>query len=194
MSPDSTTDRPVLGAITGAYGTLLVDAGNSPAHAELLLEAVEDVDATPPAYVALTHWHWDHVFGTSALVLPTFACTETRQVVAEMARLDWSDAALDRRVADGTEIAFCADMIKAELPERTGLSLRVPDIVFDDQVTVDLGGITCQLVHVGGDHASDSCVVYVPEERIMFLGDCLYPAIYTPVRQYTVARLFPLID
>jgi glyoxylase-like metal-dependent hydrolase (beta-lactamase superfamily II) len=49
-------------------------------------------------------------------------------------------------------------------------------------------------MHVGGDHGSDACVVYVPEERIMFLSDCLYPDIYSPIRRYTVARLFPLID
>jgi glyoxylase-like metal-dependent hydrolase (beta-lactamase superfamily II) len=194
LSPDSTTDRPVLGAIIGERATLLVDAGNSEAHAQLLLRELAQVSAAPPSFVALTHWHWDHVFGTAALHLPTFAHVETRRIVAEMATLDWSDAALDARVAAGLEIAFCRDMIKAELPDRSGLRIRPPEIGPSESVELDLGGVTCRIVHVGGDHAADSTVVYVPEDRIVFLGDCIYPAIYAPARHYTSAKLFPLLE
>lgn len=193
LSPDSTTDRPTLGAIVGRRGTLIVDAGNSPAHAEVLLSELSRLSATP-SFVALTHWHWDHVFGTAALDLPTFAYEETRRIVAEMAAQDWSDAALDARVAAGVEIEFCRDMIKAELPDRSDLVIRPPEISFRDAIELDLGGVTCRIVHVGGDHAADSAVVYVPEDRIVFLGDCLYPAIYAPARHYTTAKLLPLLD
>jgi glyoxylase-like metal-dependent hydrolase (beta-lactamase superfamily II) len=194
LSPDSTTDRPVLGAIAGERSTLIVDAGNSPTHARLLLREISKLAIAAPAFVALTHWHWDHVFGTSALPLPTISHTETRRVVAEMARQDWSDTALDGRVDVGLEIAFCRDMIKAELPDRTNLTIRPPNIAFVERMELDLGGITCQIVHVGGDHAADSTVVYVPEDKIMFLGDCLYVDIYHPERRYTTAKLFPLLD
>ena len=194
LPPDSTTDRPVLGVVEGARARLVVDAGNSPAHARLLLEEIERAGIAPPTFVALTHWHWDHVFGTCELPLPTFTHVETRRIVAEMAELDWSDEALDRRVEAGVEIAFCRDMIKAELPDRAGLMIRPPDIAFTGQVALDLGGITCRIVHVGGDHAADSSVVYVPEEGIVFLGDCLYPDIYHPVRRFTTAKLVPLVD
>lgn len=180
--------------INGTRGTLVVDAGNSAAHAELLLREIAQAGITPPSFVALTHWHWDHVFGTSTLDLPTFSHIETQRVVHEMAGLDWSDAALDRRVETGAEIAFCRDMIKAELPERSDLMLRTPEIAFVDQVTLDLGGVTCQIMHVGGDHAIDSTIVYVPEDRIVFLGDCIYPDIYHVARRYTCDRLFPLFD
>jgi len=193
LAPYSPTDRPTLGAIIGQRATLLVDAGNSVAHAQVLLDELSRMNVTP-SFVALTHWHWDHVFGTAALPLPTFAHAETRRIVAEMATLDWSDAALDARVAAGTEIEFCSSMIKAELPDRSDLVIRPPEISFRDEIELDLGGVTCRLVHVGGDHAADSVVVYVPEDRIVFLGDCLYPAIYAPARHYTTAKLFPLLD
>ncbi len=194
LSPDSTTDRPVLGAIAGTRGTLIVDSGNSPAHAHVLLRELERRGLPSPAYVALTHWHWDHVFGTSAFNLPTIASTETKRIVDEMAQLDWSDAALDQRVELGVEIAFCRDMMKRELPDRSDLVIRPPDIAFVNQVDIDLGGVTCQLLHVGGDHAIDSTVVYVPEDKIVFLSDCVYPDIYHTARRYTTAKLFPLLD
>ncbi len=43
---------------------------------------------------------------------------------------------------------------------------------------LDLGEVTCVLKHVGGDHAHDSVVIYVKEEKILFLGDCIYADIF----------------
>jgi glyoxylase-like metal-dependent hydrolase (beta-lactamase superfamily II) len=183
LPPNEETDRPILGIISGQKGSLVVEGGNSIAHAQLLLDQIGHL--SPVRYLCLTHWHWDHVFGTTAFNVPIFAYTETKRVVEEMAAWDWSDAALDQRVADGIEIAFCRDMVKLELPDRSNLIIRPPDIAFDSQVDIDLGGLTCQLIHVGGDHASDSTIVYVPEEKIVFLSDCLYPAIYAEPRYYT---------
>ena len=192
LTPDSATDRPVLGAIIGDNGALIVDAGNSTAHASLLLEALPA--QAKPAYVVLTHWHWDHVFGAIAFEAPIIAHTETRRIVAEMVHLDWSDAALDRRVAEGTEIAFCRDMIKAELPDRARLQLKAPDLSFDSRIELDLGGITCEVRHVGGDHSSDSSVVHVRGDNVLFLGDCLYEDLHHGPRHYTTGKLFPLVD
>lgn len=194
LSPDATTDRPILGVVSGSRGTLLIDAGNSPTHARILLSELARRELAQPAYAMLTHWHWDHVFGTVALDVPTFAHTETKRIVEIMARLDWSDAALDQRVVEGSEIAFCRDMIKAELPERSGLTLRPPEIGFTAQVELDLGNVSCQIVHVGGDHSPDSSIAYIPEERIMFLGDCIYDDLYHGPRRCTTATLFPLLD
>ena len=194
LSPDHTTDRPLLGVVTGATGSLIIDAGNSPAHVHLLLDAMQQRRLPPPTFAMLTHWHWDHVFGTSALDVPTFASRETARIVRILAELDWGDAALDERVAAGTEIAFCRDMIKAELPDRTDLTLRPPAIAFDTAVTIDLGGVSCELVHVGGDHAHDASIAYVPEEKILFLGDCLYDDLYHGPRRLTTTQLFPLLD
>jgi glyoxylase-like metal-dependent hydrolase (beta-lactamase superfamily II) len=194
LPPDETTDRPILGVIIGQHGTLIVDAGNSPAHAKLLLDELSKIDSPSPKYLTLTHWHWDHVFGTAAFDIPAIAYCETNRIVAEMTHLDWSDEALDRRVAEGTEIGFCRDMIKAELPNRANLKLRAPDISFVDQIDIDLGSITCRVVHVGGDHAADSSIVVIPEEKVIFLGDCIYPDLHSGAPNYTTQQLFPLID
>lgn len=194
LPPDERTDRPILGAVAGERATLLVDAGNSPAHARLLLDEITRLELPPPQFLVLTHWHWDHVFGTAAINLPAFAHPETKRRIEEMAGLDWSDAALDERVAAGLEIAFCRDMLKVELPDRSGLTLRPPEISFSDRIELDLGGITAQLIHVGGDHAGDSIIVFVPADRVAFISDCLAPDLYQQPPCYTTARLFPLID
>lgn len=194
LPPDDRTDRPVLGVVAGSRGCLLVDVGNSPAHAQMLLREIDKHALPPPIYAMLTHWHWDHVFGSSAVQLPTFAHLETKRIVTQMAQMDWGDAALDERVTNGTEITFCRDMMKLELPDRTHLLIRPPDIGFHFEVEVDLGGVTCHLFHVGGDHAHDASVVFVPEDRVMYLGDCIYHDLYHGPDRYTRGNLFPLLD
>jgi glyoxylase-like metal-dependent hydrolase (beta-lactamase superfamily II) len=169
LPSDSTTDRPVLGAIVGTKGVLIVDAGNSPAHANILLDELARNNIAPPNYLVLTHWHWDHVFGTAVFNIPIIASQETKRIVEEMAQLDWSDEALDARVEAGAEIEFCRDMMKKELPDRTSLILKAPDIAFTDKLDIDLGNINCRIVHVGGDHAEDSVVVYNPQNRAVTL-------------------------
>lgn len=195
LPPYAPTDRPALGLITGRHETLLVDAGASAAHARLLLDGAAGYGLRPPTLLALTHWHWDHVFGGGAFVVPTFAHHETRRIVAEMAALPWDDAALDARVADGSEIPFCRDMIRAELPgPDRAPPIRPPTIGFSGDVVLDLGGVTAVLAHVGGDHAADSSIVYVPEDGVAFISDCLGSSIYGGPRRYTAANLLPLFD
>jgi glyoxylase-like metal-dependent hydrolase (beta-lactamase superfamily II) len=109
-----------------------------------------------------------------------------------MSRFDWSDEALDQRVREGLEIEFCRDMLKLELPDRSNLVIRPPDIAFKDELTVHLGDIICQLIHVGGDHAHDSTVAFVPEDRLMFLGDCIYDDLHHGPRRVTTKKLLPL--
>ena len=81
-----------------------------------------------------------------------------------------------------------------ELPTPREVQISSATIVFDDALELYLGDVTCQIHHIGGDHASDSCVMFIPEERVLFLGDCWYDAIYTPVRHYTRQRLLSLLE
>ena len=172
----------------------MLEAAASAAHARLFLDALTAAHVPHPDYVALTHWHWDHIFGAAELAIPIFAHQLTAQEISLQASYEWTDAALDARVASGAEIAFCADNVKLELPEPRDLHIVQPDIVYTDPLDINLGGVSVRLQHVGGDHAHDSCVMHVMPDRVLVLGDCLYDAIYTPVRHYTTKRLFPLLD
>ncbi|MBX9968292.1 MBL fold metallo-hydrolase [Priestia aryabhattai] len=173
------TDRPVLGLICGEKYSFVVDAGNSPAHASAFLEEVENLGAPPIKGVAITHWHWDHTFGIHAMNKYTISHHLTKKKLAYLKTLRWDDDSLDKRVQEGEEIEFCRDMIKKEMPCRETLILQEPDVTFHHHMEVDLGGITCCIQHIGGVHAQDSSVVYVPQEKVLFLGDCLCPDFYS---------------
>jgi glyoxylase-like metal-dependent hydrolase (beta-lactamase superfamily II) len=191
--PEEVTDRPVLGAVVGSNGTLMVEAAASPLHARQFYEVLQSASITLPKFAVLTHWHWDHVFGSSALEIPLIAHMETAAQIQQMARLDWRDIALDRRVEEGSEIAFIRDHIVVELSniERSKIKLRQPEIQFSHQMQIYLGEVTACMIHVGGVHSPDSCVVFIPEERVVFLGDCLYENLYS-AEQNTPANMLPL--
>lgn len=194
LLPDGRTDRPSLAHVRGDNGSVLLDVGASPQHTQSFLGSPLLEGAPPLIAAVLTHWHWDHCFGGSALEVPIVAQRETHREMVRQSRLDWSDEALDARVAEGSEIAFCRDHLRLEMPDRSDLKLVIPHIVFDDNLMLDLGGLTCEVQHVGGDHSSDSSVVWVPEEQLLFLGDCLYQRIHAPVPHYTPSRLRRLLD
>jgi len=180
--------------IAGKSGTLIVDAGNSPAHARLLLRGLAELDLPKPKYLALTHGHWDHVFGASIYHVPVIANRETQLIIDKMAKYDWSDEALDRRVDEGLEIEFCRDMIKAEMPCRDDLVIKPPDMIFNSPTNIDLGETSCQFIPIGGDHSSDSSIVYIPDDKVIFLGDCIYPNIHSIAPSYTTNKLLPLLS
>jgi glyoxylase-like metal-dependent hydrolase (beta-lactamase superfamily II) len=194
FTPDDRTDRPALGAVHGADATLLVEGGASVAHLSAFLAELASRGRPPVTAIALTHWHWDHSFGSAAVDASVLAHRDTAAELAVQAGYDWSDDALDARVRDGREIAFCAEMIRLELPDRSSLRIVVPDRIFDAERRVDLGGAAAVIVHVGGDHSADSCVVHAPGDDVLFLGDCLYQQLHAPEPLLTVAGVRALLD
>ncbi len=119
MTPVSETDRPILGMVVGKEKTLMIDAGNSEEHAQLFLEMLKEQNVSNPDFVALTHWHWDHIFGLSVLRNAlTISHAETKKEMQTIVSYEWTDEALDARVKEGTEIEFCADCIKKEFEEK----------------------------------------------------------------------------
>lgn len=195
FTPDSATDRPILGLVTGEHSSLMVDAGASVKHTNEFLEAVKQANLSPPDYCALTHWHWDHSFGAEALDIPLIAHKRTAENLATQARYSFSNEALDERVEQGLEIAFCRDYMKLEMTqeERFTMQLHEPDIIFEDTLNINLGSIGCELKHVAGDHADDSVVIYVPEDKVLFLGDATYQCLYSNLPHYSSQGVFDLV-
>lgn len=181
--------------VTGTTKTLLIDAGNSEEHVTYFIDELNKIGVPNPDIVVLTHWHWDHILGLSAL--SGTVSMASKQTAAEMEKLlpySWSDEAIDERVREGIEIEFCAKAIKEEYKTHRDIKLTLPDINIEKKAEIQLGDVTCIVQHVGGDHAADSVVVYIKEEKILFLGDCIYPKMYAEKVHYTVDETLRLLD
>jgi glyoxylase-like metal-dependent hydrolase (beta-lactamase superfamily II) len=171
--PPGPPDRPSVCAVKGGRRTLMLDAGSSRAHTRQFLDALAREDVARPNAVAYTHSHWDHVLGGSELDGVVIAHALTAELMVELAARDWSDEGLDGRVADGFSSAQHAANVKEEMPSPRRVEVAPADIVFQDRIQIDLGGVTVYVRHVGGDHSTDACVMYIEPDRVLFLGDCV---------------------
>src|SRR2546423_4496069 len=172
--PPGPPDRPSVCAVVGDRRTLMLDAGSSNAHTREFLDALWAETGARPSAVVYTHSHWDHVFGGAELGGYVIAHASTAERLIELAGRDWSDGGLDRRVAAGDASPEHAAHVKEELPSPRTVEVAPADIVFQDGLDVELGGITVRVRHVGGDHSAESCVMCVEPDRVLFLGDCLW--------------------
>jgi glyoxylase-like metal-dependent hydrolase (beta-lactamase superfamily II) len=187
--PPGPPDRPSICAVVGARRALMLDAGSSAAHTRTFLDALWAEEAARPSAVVYTHSHWDHVFGGAELGGLVIAHELTAEALTELAAMDWSDEALDQRVAAGQASPRHAADVKTELPSPRTVEIAPADIVFRDGLDLDLGGVTVRVRHVGGDHCAESSVMYVEPDRVLFLGDCLCDS---PIGVLTAELAFPL--
>ena len=187
FTPESRTDRASLALVVGDKGRLMLELGASPAHTREFLKALMDKGIPLPDSAILTHWHWDHSFGMEALDIPFASHRQTAKHLERMSGYDYGDEGLEDLVKRGIEVEFTREHLIIELDnaQRRDLKLRQPDIIFDDRHHYDLGGVTCEVLHVGGDHSADSSVIYIPEDKVLFMGDCFYYTVYEQPKHYT---------
>lgn len=196
MPHSEETDRPSLGLICGNKYSLIVDSGNSPKHAKEFLSEIDSMDIPPVKYLVITHCHWDHIFGMREMDFVTIGHENTKVKLEETKEFKWDDETLEQYLKDGKFNEFTIKCIKAEMSkeERDNLIIDDLDITFNDKVEIDLGDVTCVIKAIGGDHTDDSAVIYIPEEKVIFLGDCVYGSRYNGAYGYTREKLYPMID
>ncbi|MGP4072870.1 MBL fold metallo-hydrolase [Piscibacillus sp. B03] len=74
------------------------------------------------------------------------------------------------------------------------LKLNIPDISFEKSLTVDVGNKICQIERVRSTHTDDSTVVFVPDEKVLFLGDSAYGRTRKSLFHYDQDMLLPMIE
>ena len=171
--------RPALGYVYSGLKSMVIDTGNSPEHISDMYGYIRSQGMPDPSFSMVTHWHWDHVFGMSSSPAKSLANSLTNERLINMQHWDWSDSALNSRVAAGLEIPAFAETIRKEVPMRHSFKVTSTDISFDSRINVRLEDLLIELHHVGGPHSEDSTVAYVPDDKVLFLGDCYREDIYT---------------
>jgi glyoxylase-like metal-dependent hydrolase (beta-lactamase superfamily II) len=84
-------------------------------------------------------------------------------------------------VQAGEEVPFIVHYLRIEWPDRSGLRIVEPQVVFGDEgLELPLGDVTCSVRRIGGDHAGDSCAIHVLPDRVLFLGDALGQRLHEP--------------
>lgn len=149
------------GLVVGDDTALVIDAGSGLEEGARLRTQAQALAGHRVTHLALTHPHFDHVFGAAA-----FADTEVFGAVGVDALFDQHQAREELR----------ADAV------RNGLHARVADEAVDALVrprhhvsgewTLDLGGRQVLLANIGPGHTGHDLVVLVPgDPEVVFCGD-----------------------
>jgi glyoxylase-like metal-dependent hydrolase (beta-lactamase superfamily II) len=153
--------RPNAGFIVTDQGVVVIDALASPQQGRELAQAIRSITAQPINWLVLTHHHPDHHFG--AVVL--------RRLGAKViAHPDRTMLALE-----GGEDALMADWVRVVgLDAMRGFEFAdAPDRAVTGSDTLILGGRALVIAHPGPAHSAGDLLVWLPKERVLFVGDLL---------------------
>ncbi|MDE0582261.1 MBL fold metallo-hydrolase [Planococcus sp. A6] len=184
----------MIGLIIGDDDCLIVDSGNSPKHAREFQLELEKMELPPIKYLVLTHHHCDHSFGMSQWNLVSIANYKTKEYLKTYQEITYDDEALELAKHKGILNDFFVTSIKNEIEDRNNFQPLTTELSFDGEMTIDLGGITCELRHITSPHTDDSTIIYIPEEKTMFLGDSLYGKRSDGFNSFDDEIIFPMMD
>jgi glyoxylase-like metal-dependent hydrolase (beta-lactamase superfamily II) len=148
---------PNIGIVIGTRGALVMDTGLGTKMGAVVVREVEKLSKGPVLYLTNTHYHPEHTAGEQAFPPHTV-------IVRPKAQQDEMDRSLPASLGRFRQRAEW----KAQLE---GVSFRRPDIVFDREITLDLGGATARLFWLGAAHTLGDEFVYVEPDGVLFSGD-----------------------
>ena len=162
---NSAKDRPNLGYVLGENMALAIDAGHSSSHVEDFYQALEKEGLPLPDLTVITHWHWDHTFGMHAVHGRTLARPETNRQLEEIRDRIEQDASYGKKFLQSDPC------IRREYAGGVPLAVVPAAEEVTKDMTLDLGGVTARICYGQSPHTDDSLLIYVPEDRVLFIGD-----------------------
>ena len=145
---------------------LLVDTG-SPVTAALVHQRVRRWTSAPLQTAVFSHGHIDHVFGTGAFTEEAAANGDPAPRVVAHAALS---ARFDRYVRTAGYNAWI-NRRQFQIPDlEWPTDYRYPDITYDTELSIEVGGTTVELHHARGE-TDDHTWTWVPDRRVLCCGD-----------------------
>lgn len=154
--------------ITTLDGSVLVNAGTL-RDARRNRELFQSISAAPVEYIVLTQSHANQYGGLELYK------TATNRVIAQSVYPDdrsYSQA-LDEHYRRGSRRVF--SNITGNSEDLTPTREVYPDILFDDRYVINLGGRTIELISTPGGETRSALVVWLPQEKIVIVGNLFGP-------------------
>lgn len=157
-------DRPMLAYLKGSRISLAIDAGYSDNHVNDFYELLNQSGLKKPDFTAITHWHYDHTFGMHHIQGVSIACCRTNKFLRRE-----QQKAVDLHYIEKLKMAD--PYFKKEYHNKQSLNIVLSDIEFRGEIIVNLGELTAKIFQTESPHSEDTVCIYVPEEKVLFLGD-----------------------
>jgi glyoxylase-like metal-dependent hydrolase (beta-lactamase superfamily II) len=149
---------PNVAIIVGTRATLIVDTGLGPRNGTTIANVAAKLSGKQKLFLTTTHFHPEHAAGeggfppNTILIRDAVQQREMEQHGAEMVTM------FSNRSTQNKELL-------------AGVKMRTPDVVFDAEATLDLGGVTARLLWFGGAHTKGDELTLIEPDGTLVSGD-----------------------
>ena len=175
---------PNVAIIVGSRATLVVDTGMGPKSGEVVVREAQRLSKNTELYLATTDFRPEHI--TGAMAFPP----NSVWIIPAAQRADIAESTksyIDSFISRSADLAAALKDVK----------LRDPDIVFDGDARIDLGGgVTVRLMWYGPARTAGDVVVFVEPDRLLHAGNILGNKSYPSMPDHTpsVTNWLDIID
>lgn len=149
---------PNVGIIVGDRATLVVDTGLGPRNGATVAREAQKLAKGPKLYLTTTHFHPEHASGDAAFPPATILVRPSVQQ--------------EEMEAHGKQFLETFSGRSAQFKELLqDVKQRQPDVLFDRELKLDLGGVTARLMWLGGGHTLGDELTFVEQDSVLFPGD-----------------------
>ncbi len=156
-----------VGAIVHGENVALVDCPQYPSDATRWRESVMAWGI--PRYLIHTEHHVDHII--SDFIFPEATVVGHRWVREDMPTIA-ADYILQR----------VKEQDLVGLPFMRNWRMRLPTVTYDSQLDIYLDGLHLQVISLPG-HCRGESAIYIPQERVVFVGDNVFNKVQTFLHQ-----------
>jgi glyoxylase-like metal-dependent hydrolase (beta-lactamase superfamily II) len=149
---------PNIAIVAGNRATLVVDTGLGPRNGATIARVAAKLAPGNKVFLTTTHFHPEHAGGAAGFPAGTILIRDSVQQ-REME-------------LHGKEMIELFAGRSAEFKELlANATLRTPDVTFEQEAQLDLGGVAARLIWFGGAHTKGDELIFVEPDRTLVSGD-----------------------
>jgi len=158
-----------------AGGGLVVDTFWDLPRTRALRAHYASIAPNPPRRLVNTHHNGDHCWGNQLFAADGTEIIGHRRCIEYFEREASPELFRALCATDDDDLGDLAGFVAAlRRFDFSGITLTPPTTAVDGDTTLDLDGLTVELLSVGPAHTAGDLVVHVPEHGVIFTGDILF--------------------
>jgi cyclase len=139
-------------------GVIVIDTRPTPTEARKILTEIRKLTALPIVYTINTHYHGDHTFGNQIF-------KNSKTIIAHK-------NVRNKLVESGQEHLSLFKTFG--LPGIDEVEITPPNIIYEKEMEIWLGGYRLQLLYHGKGHTDGDTIIYIDQLRTVITGDLVF--------------------
>jgi glyoxylase-like metal-dependent hydrolase (beta-lactamase superfamily II) len=156
---------PNIEIIVGSRATMVVDTGEGERNGATIMRVEQKLAKGPILYMTTTHYHSEHTTGDAAFPASAILIRNIAQ-----------QEEMNKGVGAHMDAFRKMSTLDADLLQN--VKFHPPDILFDREAKIDLGGVTARLFYVGPAHTKGDMLILIEEDSVLIPGDIVQKDIF----------------